>query len=144
MSQTHTTSSGLEILVLRQELKSTKSLNQLAKGTVVTLTTDPTCKWWIAIHESKAVGVVCAKDMGNGKYRMKSDIVAPEYRGEGIYRLLSEQREEWCKEQGATELNCFSSSYSRSTFEHQGYIIEGDDTKDNVFMKKQLDKPTTD
>lgn len=132
---THT---GVKIHVTRSTMKNVDFLRPLAKGTVVTPTTDDSCVWWLAQHEGKIIGAVCAKDMGKGKWRMRCDIVAPEFRKQGVYAVLSSLRENYCKTHQAVELNCFSSQYSRGTFERAGYVIDGDPDKDNVFMRKVL------
>jgi N-acetylglutamate synthase-like GNAT family acetyltransferase len=134
------TATKLEITVTETTLKNTDFLKPLVKGTVVTLATDDKCVWWLAQHEGKLIGAVCAKDMGNGKWRMKSDIVAPDYRKQGVYAALSAIRENYCMEHGATELNCFSSPYSRHTFERFGYTVKGENKGDgNLYMQKFID-----
>lgn len=133
--ETHT---GLQIRVVQTKLANVDFLKPLAKGTVVTPRADPDSVWWLAMHGGNLIGCVNAKEMKPGVWRMRTDIVAPEYRKQGVYAVLSRVREDYCKGKGATELNCFSSQYSRHTFERAGYVVDGDPDKDNVFMRKAL------
>lgn len=131
---------GFSFKVIRLKLQDTTPLKPLVRGTVVTLVTDETCTWWLAMHGGEVIGAVCAKQLGRDKWRMKSDIVIPEHQNKGVYHILSGLREGWCREQGAKELNCFSSKYSRGTFERAGYEIVGDPDKANVYMRKVIEE----
>lgn len=121
------------------KLKDTKFLAALMKGTGVTSSTDDKCMWFLLMVRGRLIGACCAKEMGKNKYRLKSDIVAPEWRKKGAYFLLSSARMEYVIKQGAVELTAYSSQYSRKQFLNDGFVEQGTEKKGTIYMRKTLE-----
>lgn len=97
--------------------------------------------WFVAYAEGEMVAC-CGLFIRNGQARFKTDVVAPDHRGQGLYRMLFEQRLAFainCKPDAATT---YSNKESRHQYEKAGFLPAGEESATGVlYMRRTFDKP---
>ena len=73
-----------------------------------------------AIVKNKLVGVVGWLKIGN-VLRYKSDCVSPNFRGNGIYQMLFEERDKYCKNMAVRKVTAFCTDKSVNTYLRHGF-----------------------
>lgn len=106
----------------------------------VTWDNDENHVWYVVWYEQRMVAC-CGMFIKNRSARFKTDVVIPEYRGQGLYRLLFDMREAYAKLH-ADEATTFSNQQSRHQYVKAGFTASGTETERGVlYMRRVFDKP---
>lgn len=106
----------------------------------VTWDNDENHVWYVAFFEDRMVAC-CGMFVKNRVARFKTDVVLPEFRGQGLYRMLFDMRQTYainCSDSVTT----FSNEQSRHMYVKNGFTAKGTETDRKVlYMGKTFDKP---
>lgn len=113
------------------ELKAVKGL---------TWANDERHHWYVATREGRMVACVGLLHRG-WEARFKTDAVIPDFRGQGIYRLLFNLREGLAETLGCTEATTFSNAQSRPMYVKAGFTSTAKENPNGVlYMRKPFVK----
>lgn len=92
--------------------------------------------WYVASLDGRQVAC-CGMFMKGGVVRYKTDVVLPEFRGQGLYRILFDLRQAYAINCGAHTATTFSNRESRHMYLKQGFEPAGEESEAGVlYMKK--------
>jgi GNAT superfamily N-acetyltransferase len=106
----------------------------------VTWANDDRHVWYVASKDQKQVAC-CGMFVVNRVARFKTDVVLPDYRGQGLYSLLFSMRLAYAKTK-ADQATTFSNQQSRHMYEKAGFKPAGEESERGVlYMRLVFDKP---
>ena len=92
--------------------------------------------WHVAyLRGSQAIGVVGSFIKG-GVARFRTDVVLPEYRGQGLYTMLFLLRQDYAQAQGCTQATTFSNLNSRPMYLKHGFVGQRPERNGVLYMVK--------
>lgn len=83
--------------------------------------TSPDTVWFAHLVKGEIIGIVNAEERGPGVWYFAGGIVKPEFRRQGIWRKLHQDRTEYCIEHGAKILFAVSAPGNRKAFNAEGW-----------------------
>jgi len=114
------------------------SMQRDIKRAGVTLADPQGAQWFGAFVNDELVGVACAVlNRKTGATRFKSDFVASEHRGKGVYAALFKARMAWAAMNGAKSITAFCGPMSINTYKRHGFLpVKRIGTTENIFVQR--------